>query len=192
MNHRDEILDNIRRNTKKRFEYPHWEIQATTYADKIKQFCEISRQVGGDAMVWQEGDCLDDIIRLRFPEAHSIASILPEVTCSTLNPDDVACAQDLNGIDLAVISGEMGVAENGAVWIPQTVKHKLLYFIAEALLIVLDRNKLVNNMHEAYATLKTETYPYGVFISGPSKTADIEQALVMGAHGARKVLVVLR
>ena len=192
MNHRDELLDNIRRNTKKRFEYPHWEIQATTYADKIKQFCEISRQVGGDAMVWQEGDCLDDIIRSRFPEAHSIASILPEVTCSTLNPDDVACAQDLNGIDLAVISGEMGVAENGAVWIPQTVKHKLLYFIAVALLIVLDRNKLVNNMHEAYATLKTETYPYGVFISGPSKTADIEQALVMGAHGARKVLVVLR
>lgn len=192
MSHRDEILDNIRRNTKKRFEYPRWEIKATTYTDKIKQFCEVSRQVGGDAMVCQEGESIDDIIRSRFPEAHSIASTLPEVTCATLNPDEVKRAQELDGIDLAVVAGEIGVAENGAVWIPQTVKHKLLYFIAEALLIVVDRNRLVNNMHEAYAALKTETYPYGVFISGPSKTADIEQALVMGAHGARKVLVVLR
>ena len=117
---------------------------------------------------------------------------MTEVTCATLNPDEVERAQDLNGVDLAVVSGEMGVAENGAVWIPQTVRHKLLYFIAEALLIVVDRNRLVNNMHEAYAALKTASYPYGVFISGPSKTADIEQALVMGAHGARKVLVVLK
>ena len=175
-----------------RFDYPRWEIKATAYADKVKQFCEVSRQVGGDAVVWQEGDTLDAIIRSRFPEARSIASTLTEVTCATLNPDEVERAQDLNGVDLAVVSGEMGVAENGAVWIPQTVRHKLLYFIAEALLIVVDRNRLVNNMHEAYAALKTASYPYGVFLSGPSKTADIEQALVMGAHGARKVLVVLK
>ena len=192
MSNRDEILDKIRRNTKLLFDYPRWEIKATAYADKVKQFCEASRQVGGDAVVWQEGDTLDAIIRSRFPEAHSIASTLTEVTCATLNPDEVERAQDLNGVDLAVVSGEMGVAENGAVWIPQTVRHKLLYFIAEALLIVVDRNRLVNNMHEAYAALKTASYPYGVFLSGPSKTADIEQALVMGAHGARKVLVVLK
>lgn len=192
MSNRDEILDKIRRNTKLRFDYPRWEIKARTYADKVKQFCEVSCQVGGDAVVWQEGDTLDAIIHSRFPEAHSIASTLTEVTCATLNPDEVERAQDLNGVDLAVVSGEMGVAENGAVWIPQTVRHKLLYFIAEALLIVVDRNRLVNNMHEAYAALKTASYPYGVFISGPSKTADIEQALVMGAHGARKVLVVLK
>lgn len=192
MSSREEILSKIRQNTRQRFEYPQWEIQAITYPDKIKQFCEISRQVGGDAVLCQENDTLDDIIRNRFPEVHSIASVMPEVTCATLNPDAVQRVQELDGIDLAVISGEIGVAENGAVWIPQTIQHKLLYFIAEALLIVLDRNRIVNNMHEAYAALKGEDYPYGVFISGPSKTADIEQALVMGAHGARKVLVVLK
>lgn len=190
MSSRDEILAKIRQNTRQRFDYPKDTIQAITYADKVTKFCEVSRSVGGDAVV-AEGADINELIRTYFPEAHSIASTCPEVTCATLNPDEVERAQDLDGIDLAVIRGEIGVAENGAVWIPQAVKHRLLYFISEALLIVLDRNGLVNNMHEAYDAIKGSSYPFGTFISGPSKTADIEQALVMGAHGARKVLVVL-
>ena len=93
---------------------------------------------------------------------------------------------------VAVVEGAFGVAENGAVWIPQNVKHKALYFIAEALVIVLDRHSLVHNMQEAYELLAGQTYPFGTFISGPSKTADIEQALVMGAHGACTCLVILK
>ena len=84
-----------------------------------------------------------------------------------------------------------GVAENGAVWIEQDVKQRAIYFIAEKLVILLDKNKIVNNMHEAYKLIDTGEYGFGTFISGPSKTADIEQALVMGAHGARDVMVVL-
>ena len=86
---------------------------------------------------------------------------------------------------------QIGVAENGAVWIEQDVKQRAIYFIAEKLVILLDKNKIVNNMHEAYKLIDTGEYGFGTFISGPSKTADIEQALVMGAHGARDVTVVL-
>ena len=82
-------------------------------------------------------------------------------------------------------------AENGAVWIEQDVKQRAIYFIAEKLVILLNKNKIVNNMHEAYKLIDTGEYGFGTFISGPSKTADIEQALVMGAHGARDVMVVL-
>lgn len=98
---------------------------------------------------------------------------------------------ELNGTDLAVIDGKIGVAENGAVWIEQDVKQRAIYFIAEKLVILLDKNKIVNNMHEAYKLIDTGEYGFGTFISGPSKTADIEQVLVMGAHGARDVMVVL-
>ena len=117
---------------------------------------------------------------------------MEEITCATIRPDTLAEAQELDGTDVAVVEGAFGVAENGAVWIPQNVKHKALYFIAEALVIVLDRHSLVHNMQEAYEFLAGQTYPFGTFISGPSKTADIEQALVMGAHGACTCLVILK
>ncbi len=46
-------------------------------------------------------------------------------------------------------------------------------------------------MHEAYARLAPREIGYGLFISGPSKTADTEQALVIGAQGARRCTVFL-
>ena len=60
------------------------------------------------------------------------------------------------------------------------------------LVILLDKGRIVNNMHEAYKRIHTGEYGFGTYISGPSKTADIEQALVMGAHGARDVMVIIK
>jgi len=95
--------------------------------------------------------------------------------------------------DSFAVKGVFGVAENGAVWVdnlPAGSSRRDL-FIHEQLVIELDRLSIVNNMHEAYLRLGEKASGYGIFISGPSKTADIEQALVFGAHGARSVVVVL-
>ena len=186
MSSKDEILTAIRQNTVQRYEYPDWEIKATVYPDKISRFCEISQFVGGKAVVLQEAEDINDIIRSHFPEARKIASQMEEITCATIRPDTLAEAQELDGTDVAVVEGAFGVAENGAVWIPQNVKHKALYFIAEALVIVLDRHSLVHNMQEAYELLAGQTYPFGTFISGPSKTADIEQALEYMTNSIKK------
>ena len=105
--------------------------------------------------------------------------------------DTVAEAQNLNGTDVGVVRGQIGVAENGCVWIPQSMKEKAVCFIAEYLVIVLPKSGIVNNMHEAYARIEMPATGLGTFISGPSKTADIEQALVMGAQAARGVTVVI-
>lgn len=195
MSSREDILQSIRRATHVKYEKPDLkplEDCALSYPSKVEQFYAIMKQVGGEAILLEEGDDLNKVIKEAYPEAKRIASNLKEITCATFNPDDVADPAELNGTDLAIIDGRIGVAENGAVWIEQDVKQRAIYFISEKLVILLDKDKVVNNMHEAYKLIDTGEYGYGVFISGPSKTADIEQALVMGAHGARDVMVILR
>jgi L-lactate dehydrogenase complex protein LldG len=192
MSSRDAILAAIKKNTLQKFDYPKWKVNAIQYPDLVKQFISITAAVGGEAVELPEGMDVNEYILKRYPNMNAIASNMPEITCATLNPDDVEVAQDLNGTDLAVVKGEIGVAENGCVWIPQTVKHKIIYFIAERLVILLDKKNLVNNMAEAYAKIEQmPKYNFATFISGPSKTADIEQTLVKGAHGAMETLVIL-
>ncbi|WP_459685893.1 LutC/YkgG family protein [Viscerimonas tarda] len=171
---------------------PEINITGIQFADKIAKFIEVSKSVGGDAIVLEAGENVNDIIKSLYPEAKTIASNLPEISIATLNPDSIADPHELNGTDLSIVQAEVGVAENGCVWIPQNVRQKVVYFISEYLVILLDKDKLVNNMHEAYKQIPFSDKGFGVFISGPSKTADIEQALVVGAHGAKGVIVILR
>ncbi|MDR1503907.1 MAG: LUD domain-containing protein [Prevotella sp.] len=192
MNSKNDILGNIRRHITDRYEMPDIDIEGIQYPDKIAQFIEISKAVGGDAIILNDDEDINKVIGSLYADAKVIASNLPDITIATVNPDNVADPYELNGTDLAIIEGEVGVAENGCVWIPQNVKEKVVYFISEYLVIVLDKENVVNNMHEAYDRLTFNDYGFGVFISGPSKTADIEQSLVVGAHGAKGVTVILK
>lgn len=190
-NYKEELLQKLRSNTREQYDMPADDVQGITYADTVAQFIEMSQAVGANVVEAAPGDKLDDIIRKAYPDAKVVASNLPEVKMATLNPDTVADAQALNGTDVGVVSGQIGVAENGCVWIPQSMKQKAVCFICEYLVIVLPKSGIVNNMHEAYARIEMPATGLGLFISGPSKTADIEQALVMGAQAARGVTVVI-
>ena len=192
MSSKNDILSAIRRHTGKRYDMPELTLDAITYEDKILQFTDSLKAAGGQVVLMQPGDDINDIIRHHFPDAIRIASNLSSITCATFNPDDLDDPRELDNTDLAIVEGHFGVAENGAVWITRQVKHKALYFISNCLVMLIDRNSIVNNMHEAYKRTENMTYDFGAFISGPSKTADIEQALVLGAHGPVKVLVVLK
>lgn len=190
-NYKEELLQKLRSNTREQYDMPADDIQGITYDDTVAQFIEMSQAVGANVVEAATGDSLDDIIRKAYPDAKVVASNLPEVKMATLNPDTVADAQALNGTDVGVVSGQIGVAENGCVWIPQSMKQKAVCFICEYLVIVLPKSGIVNNMHEAYARIEMPATGLGLFISGPSKTADIEQALVMGAQAVRGVTVVI-
>lgn len=93
-------------------------------------------------------------------------------------------------LDVVVLKGQLGVAENGAVWLTdKDCVERVLPFITQHLILLVERSTLVGNMHEAYAVMGRQNPGYGVFIAGPSKTADIEQSLVIGAHGPRSLQV---
>ena len=190
---KEDILKRYRENVRERFDMPDLsDITAITYPAPLSQFISMTQAVGGNAIEVEKGHDENVIIRELYPDAKEIASNLPEITIATRNPDEVSCAQDLNGTDVGIIRGEFGVAENACVWIPQAMKEKAVMFISENLIILLNKRQIVQNMHEAYQRISfNDDYGYGTFISGPSKTADIAQVLVMGAQAARSATILL-
>ena len=109
--------------------------------------------------------------------------------CNTTLPEHPSGFADL---DLAILKGQFAVAENGAIWLEDIdLKLRAIPFITAHLVILLEKNCLVSNMHEAYEKIGSSKSSFGLFLAGPSKTADIEQSLVIGAHGAMSLNVVL-
>jgi L-lactate dehydrogenase complex protein LldG len=194
MSNKDDILKRYRANVREKYDMPDLsDIKATTYPNPLVQFVKMTEMVGGQAIEVDSGRDINVLIKELFPDAKEIASNLPEITIATRNPDTVGRARDLNGTDVGIIRGMFGVAENACIWIPQTMKEKAVCFISENLIILLPKSQIVNNMHEAYKRIEfdNEYDGYGTFISGPSKTADIAQVLVMGAQAARSATVLL-
>ena len=192
MSKKEDILSKYRSNVKERYEMPRLDdIKGITYPDPLVQFISMTENVGGKVIELEPGKDINELIRELYPDAKEIASNLPEITISTRNPDSIGSPQALNGTDVGVVRGMFGVAENACVWIPQAMVEKAVCFISENLVILLKKTEIVNNMHEAYKRIEFNDYGYGTFISGPSKTADIAQVLVMGAQAARSATVVL-
>lgn len=194
MSTKEHILSRYRKNINvgEQYDMPNLDaLQGVTYTDPVAQFISMSNTVGAKVVELEKDADINGLIKRLYPEAKVFASNMAEITIATLNPDMVGTAQELNGTDVGIVRGELGVAENGCVWIPQTMKERAVCFISEYLVIVLSRRAIVSNMHQAYARINMTDYGYGTFISGPSKTADIAQALVMGAQAARGVTVIL-
>lgn len=189
---KQQILSKIRGSRWQSFDMPSFDaLTPVAYDDKVQKFMETLEAVGGHAVLSEEGTDIDALVRSIYPEAVTVTSSLPYINAD-MNPDEIAEASALNGTDLGVVEGVLAVAENGCVWVPQTMKERAVLFISERLIIIVDGNYIVNNMHEAYSRIQMPDYGYGCFISGPSKTADIAQALVMGAQAARDVTVIIR
>ena len=166
------------------------------FPDPVAQFIQKATTTAGARLIeLPEGADLNQAVHEAYPQAQIFASNLPGIDVQ-LNPDTVAEARELTAVDVGIVKGCIGVAENACIWVPQAMKEKAICFASENLVILLQRQDIVNNMHEAYARISGSEeyfrdYKFYTFISGPSKTADIESALVYGAQAARSLTIIL-
>lgn len=196
MNSKNEILNRLRKNVRETYDMPDLGFKKLTFADPVAEFIKQTTTTAGAKLIEvKPGDDLNDLIHQAYPEAKVISSNIPGIKADR-NPDEVALAQDLDGTDVGVIEGTIACAENACVWVPMNMKQKSICFISEFLVLIVSRKCIVNNMHEAYKVLENmgdnaSKYGFGTWMSGPSKTADIEQSLVYGAQAACGLTVLL-
>ena len=191
---RDEMLADLRRNAPRETPLPDLSRLGAHYADPVKQFAEALAGVGGTCVRAPDLPAVERGIA-ELPAragATRVVSLVPGLAPGTIDLAAVDDPHRLEGLELAILPGELAVAENGAVWVDgRNLPHRALFVITEHLVLVVAAGQVVNDMHEAYRRLAGREVGYGLFISGPSKTADIEQALVIGAQGARSCTVFL-
>ncbi|WP_263832511.1 LutC/YkgG family protein [Sulfurospirillum oryzae] len=171
---------------------PEVNILHTTYEDLDAKFATTLASVGGNAVHLEDKHAIEAYVKEHYKDAAVIVSTVEGLSINTKELNATDDPHTLKDVDLAIIKGEFAVAENGAVWVKEAdARHRALYFIAQKLMIVVPKGELVHSMHEAYTRVNFDAKDvFGLFISGPSKTADIEQSLVIGAHGATEACVV--
>lgn len=191
MTSRDRILSAIRSNQPERLPLPDTFTFQTHYDDLTAQFSATLAGIGGEAILVRDHAAIEAHLRGIYPDVVGITTTLPELSAiADLDLATVTSPHGLAHLHLAVIGGQIAVAENAAIWLDERdLPHRALPMITQYLAIVIRQADLVANMHEAYVRLDTFATGFGTFIAGPSKTADIEQSLVIGAHGARGLIV---
>jgi L-lactate dehydrogenase complex protein LldG len=190
MSSREQILTAVKANQPAATNLPSLVAFETTTSGELSAFRKVVE--GLRAILFEIPDyaAIAPLLQEHYPHISRIIAVNPAYYPGSDQEWESSDAHDLRDVDMAIIPGQWGVAENGAIWMAeQDMKVRVLPFICQHLAIVLSKNKLVATMHQAYEKIGAPDAGFGVFIAGPSKTADIEQSLVLGAHGAKSLAI---
>lgn len=181
MTDRTDILAALRQNRPAETPLPKVHVEQQT-GQLLTQFASVMAEVGGKTIETTRQD-VETILQEAFPD---VKPVFIEDLAGLTDPSSLA------SMELFVCEGVFGVAENGAIWLPEhRMGDRVAPFIAQHVAIILDKTQIVQDMHSAYERIDIAAEGFGLFVAGPSKTADIEQSLVLGAHGPRSLVVLL-
>jgi len=154
-----------------------------SFGDRVCAFVENLKKAGGESIV-VEGE-LSKILAREVGDADSVV----DTTSILYGSFSYKKGEE---VDVAILGADLAVAENGALWIDTEDRYpRSLLTLARKIVVILEEDAIVDTMHQAYERVDFSKVSYALFMSGPSKTADIEQSLVFGAHGAVAMTAVL-
>jgi L-lactate dehydrogenase complex protein LldG len=190
MSSRENILSKIKQNQPDLLPLPDLSVLGSEKYDLVEKFTEILGGIGGKVLQVSDFEEIKKYIAVNYPINARVISNLPEFS---ENKDwQIADPHSLKDADFLIVKGQFAVAENGAIWLTETeMGQRVAPFITQYLAIIIEKTTILPTMHQAYEQIGSADYGFGVFLAGPSKTADIEQSLVLGAHGARGLVVFL-
>ncbi|MFT5122355.1 MAG: L-lactate dehydrogenase complex protein LldG [Kiritimatiellia bacterium] len=190
---RDKILAAVRAALPPAQELPDLLDFGVHYDDPISQFITIAEAIAATVKSVPSRSEIAGVVGDFLPEAQSVLSQVPEVATRQFERDVNQAPHAYRDLDLIIVDGVIPVAENAAIWVPDTqYDNHAAMVLTQHQVIVVHASTMVHNMHQAYAQVAAGDVPrFGFFLSGPTKTADIEQSLVIGAQGTRSVLIIL-
>jgi len=190
MNTREKILEAVLKNQPPTTALPDISVFKGGTNNLTQQYIEVFKTIGGSAHLVEDIDAAKELIRQQFDINDRLVTSIPAFTdIAELLLTDVD-PHTYENIELAILPAHLGVGENGAVWLTDDVMgQRIIPYICQHLAVIISEESLVPTLHEAYERIGTGEYGFGGFIGGPSKTADIEQALVLGAHGPLSMTV---
>ena len=181
---REKILEAVLKNQPESTALPDTSMFKGAGNDLVQKYMDIFKTIGGPCFLADTIDSVKTLINEKFDLSKRIVTTLPELSDRFELISGTVDPHSYNDIEVAIIKAHFSVAENGAVWLTEEVMgQRIIPYICQHLAVIVYAESIVPTLHEAYEKIGTGDYGFGGFIGGPSKTADIEQALVLGAHG---------
>ena len=161
------------------------EATAATWPAAVR---EVLRAAGARNVMAGDGSALAAPLQAELAGGGSPALLLYD------RPVEQLKAALFAGVDAGITTCLGGIADTGSLVLrPSPQEPRLLSLLPPLHLVVLDPARIWDTLWQALAELgwASGMPPNAVVISGPSKTADIEQTLAYGVHGPQRLVVVL-
>ncbi|HWD48570.1 MAG TPA: LUD domain-containing protein [Rhizomicrobium sp.] len=194
MSARDDILGAIRAQRVRSAPRPPQYVPPSSPDDLVRQFTEHARAIHAEVRVLEsESDiagAVADLLRAKnLPAAiHAV----PDMTLPDLGAIEISSA--LPGPDdAAVTRAPFAIAETGTLAYPARADAPAAWHFRPGFEIaILRASDILPHMENVIARVKAGTLPHTInFVSGPSRTADVEQTLELGAHGPKALAILI-
>jgi L-lactate utilization protein LutC len=124
----------------------------------------------------------------------SLKQILTDLNAERIaNSNDPPNAHDIFSFDVGISTAQAGIAETGTLILDSACeRHRLVSLAPPVHIAIINASAIVATLADALTLLqKAEISPAITFITGPSRTADIELTLTIGVHGPQELYVIV-